>query len=702
LKNRVAIIISLMSLGFSFLLIPLSPVLGQVGVNIYLLNPQPGGIVGQEVTLQGTIGTQNGAYEVWFGDNLLVSKKSEGYNVNANFTIPPVPEGSYTIILRDVNKNVNATSPFEVELFYSIEAYEPLLPEQLQEGSTVVLNVTITGVRSDTSYYANVTVELPRSLNMTFSYVAQLAISTQSATATANITYPTTAFQPLGSNTSYTGTYNVYLNKTLLLAQDDFFVGFTDLSEYHRGQTTNIRAIGYQPNDTATISIKYVQTGVEVHSETVTASSEGIINSIWTVPSDAVIGEYNVTITPQNEVKILTDSQLFKVPGFPVTIHNHNLAGDSVPQIMIEALDEATNIVYNGTSGDNGIATLSLERGSHTITAFWNDVEVGKTDATIDGAASFDLRCELANIKITVQSEKGDLIPFVNLYITYEYITSKEGLSKTGSSAVQADLSATFILRSVLPGISYIVNASLYGIVFNAENNTIANLPVQAVYNLTILCPSRTLTLSVIDYNRAAIPRARIELVESTSGIFDGGVTNTTGKLALKVTFGRYRLRVYTENDILLNETIVEVYNDKNIEIRCNLYNIQVSVVVVDYFDNPIPNVSVMFQSVGIETASNSTQTDGTVSFRNIIGGNIHLIAYPKGMERSYEAFNLQIEEPTVLKIKMDKYVVLGPFLLGANELASFLLILFSVILFALLELLIKRGKRSAERRLST
>ena len=697
MKNRVAIIISLMLVGFSFLLIPLSSVLGQVGVNIYLLNPQQGGIVGQEVSLQGTIDTQNGAYEVWFSDNLLVSKKSEGYNVNTNFTIPQVPEGSYTITLRDVDKKVNATSPFEVELFYSIKTYEPLLPEQLQEGSTVVLNVTITGVRSDTSYYANVTVELPKSLNMTYSYVAQLAISTQSATATANITYPTTAFQPLGSNTSYTGTYNVYLNKTLLLAQDDFFVGFTDLGEYHRGQTANIRAIGYQPNDTATISIKYVQTGIEVHSDTVTASSGGVISSIWTVPSDAIIGEYNVTITPQNEVKLLTDSQLFNVPGFPVNIQNYNLAGDSVPQIMIEALDEATNMVYNGTSGDNGIATLSLERGRHTITAFWNDVEVGKIGATIDGAASFDLRCELANIKITVQSEKGNVIPFVNLYIMYEYITSKEGLSKTGSSKVQTDLSGTFILRSVLPGISYVVNASLYGIVFNAENNTIANLPVQAVYDVTILCPSRTLTLSVVDYNRAAIPRARIELVESTSGIFDGGVTNTTGKLTLKVAFGRYRLRVYTENDILLNETIIEVYNDKSVEIRCNLYNIQVSVVVVDYFDNPIPNVSVLFQSVGIETASSSTQNDGSVSFRNIIGGNIHLIAHPKGMERSYEAFNLQIQEPTVLKIKMDKYVVLGPFLLGVNELTSFLLILLSVILFALLELFIKRRNRSAE-----
>ena len=76
-------------------------------------------------------------------------------------------------------------------------------------------------------------------------------------------------------------------------------MGFTDLSEYHRDQSVNIRAIGYQPDENATITITFAKTGANVHSERVSVSSEGIINSDWTVPSDALIGDYNITITPR-------------------------------------------------------------------------------------------------------------------------------------------------------------------------------------------------------------------------------------------------------------------------------------------------------------------------------------------------------------------------------------------------------------------
>ena len=120
-------------------------------------------------------------------------------------------------------------------------------------------------------------------------------------------------------------------------------------------------------------------------------------------------------------------------------------------------------------------------------------------------------------------------MPFVNLYITYQYVTTKEGTSKTGSTSGQTGLSGIFILNSTLPGISYTINASLYGVVFNSGNNTVVNLPAQPTFQVTILCPSRILTLTILDYNLAAIPNARIELVEQSSGIFYGAVTDDAG-----------------------------------------------------------------------------------------------------------------------------------------------------------------------------
>jgi len=169
LKNRVAAVTLLILMVVSFLLMPLALVLGQLGMNIFLVSPEEEGVIGQAVNVQGTIETQNSAYEIWFANKLVASNISEGYYVNANFTIPQLSGGAYTIILRDVSRRVNATHPFNVKVSNTIQALDPSPPAQLQEGSNVVLNVTFTGVQSGTAYFANVTVELPAPLSTSYS-----------------------------------------------------------------------------------------------------------------------------------------------------------------------------------------------------------------------------------------------------------------------------------------------------------------------------------------------------------------------------------------------------------------------------------------------------------------------------------------------------------------------------------------------------
>ena len=695
MNKKAATVTLLILLSVSFMFMPLSLVLGQAGVSIILVSPQEEGVVGQEVKVQGTIHTTGGEYQIWFGDELVVSNRSEGYYVNANFAIPQLPGGDYSITLRDFSKNINDTYSFSVMVAYYIETLEPSPPAQLQEGSDVVINLRVTGIQPDTSYYANVTVVLPPPLSTRYSRAVALTVSSQEVVATGRVTYPDAVFQPEGSLTNYTGSYQVYFNETQLLAENQFFVGFTDSSDYHRGQSVAIHAIGYQSGENATISIKYAENSASIHSGKVTASSEGIIDSSWTVPSDALIGDYNITITTENTTKLVTDSQLFTVPGYPVKIRTLNLAGESVPQITVEALDEATNRIYNGTSLADGIASLNLEKGNHNISAFWNDVKVGEMNMPITGESTFDLTCDLTNLKITVQNEDWNLIPFVNLDITYQYVTTKEGLSKTGHASGQTDLSGTFILNSILPRTGYTINASLYGTVFNAGNNTVTDLPVQSVSEVIILCPSRTLTLKIIDYNLSAIPNARIELFEVTSGLFHGAITDTAGIVTLEVTFGKYRLRVY-KDDILLNEIVIEVFNDVQREIRCGLYNIQVSVMVIDYFEQPIPNIIVMLNGPGIETQSATTHGNGTTTFSNVIGGNIQIIAYPEGVENSYEAVSLRVEEPTEIQIKLAKYILIGSFLIESSAMATFIVTLLAIILFVSIEVYMRKRTNPA------
>jgi hypothetical protein len=694
LNNKAATVALLIVLGVSFMFMPLSIVLGQLDVNIYLVNPKEEGIVGQSVNLQGTIDTSNSEYQIWFGNKLVVSNNSEGYYVNTYFTIPEFSAGEYTITLRDASKNVNATHRFSIAMAYYIEVLEPSPPAQLQEGSAVILNVKITGAQSGTLYHANVTVELPAPLGTSYSRTVEL-VSSQEAVATAQVTYPDGAFQPEGALTDYAGSYQVYFNRTQLLAENQFSVGFTDSREYHRGQPVTARAIGYQPDENATLSIKYAETSSNVHSETVTASSEGIINSSWTVPSDAVIGDYNITITPENTAKLVPDSQLFTVPGYPVNIRTLNLANEPVPQIEVEALDQATNTVYSSVSMNDGAASLKLEKGNHMITAFWNGVKVGETDVTVLGENTFDVQCELTTLKVTVKNKDGNLIPFVDVDITYQYVTTKDDPVKTGSASGQTTLAGTFILNSTLPGINYTINASLYDIVFNTGNNTITGLPLQPVSEVIILCPSRTVTLKISDYNLAAIPNARIEMFEITSGLFHGAITDAAGTVTVEVTFGKYKLRVY-KDDTLLSEMVIEVFSDAQKEIRCSLYNIKVSVKVVDYFKQPIPNINVMLYGPGIGTLSAKTHTNGTTTFSNVIGGNMQIIVYPDGLENSYEVVNLQIEEPKEIEIRLAKYILIGPFLIESSALATFIIILLAIIMFVSIEVYRKKRTKAA------
>ncbi|MEM4733407.1 MAG: hypothetical protein QXD70_02640, partial [Candidatus Bathyarchaeia archaeon] len=530
-------IVILMVIALS--LMPLPLVHAQTGVNIYLVSPQGQGTVAQSVNLQGTINTNDGKYEIWFGDKLVVSNNSKRYDVNANFTIPELPSGTYTITLRDVAKNVNATQNFKIIPAYYIKAIEPPAPVLLQQGNFVSLNVTLTGGQPNTQYYANITVKLPAPVDTAYSKLIMLS-STNQGTAQAQLTYPATDFQPSGALTNYTGVYQVYFNETQQLATGQFFVGFISSNEYHRDQAVMIRAIGYQPNEAATITITYIKTGVNVHTAGVVASGEGIISATWTVPSDALLGEYNITITTQNATKLVLDSQLFTIPGYSVKFKTLNLAGEPVTQIMVEATDKVSNERFDSISGNDGIAALKLEKGNYIVIAYWNDVQVGKINVTITAEGSFNLPCELTTLRITVKDKNGNLLPFVNIDISYQYTTTKESRTKTGLVSGQTGLSGTFTLNSTLTGISYNINASLYGIVFNGGNRTVNTLTAQPTSEVLIICPAQTISLKVLDYGKNAIPNARIEMFEATTGLFYGFEADTAGGPTLEVTFGKY------------------------------------------------------------------------------------------------------------------------------------------------------------------
>jgi hypothetical protein len=680
-------------LAVTFTFITLLPHVGAInGVEITSITPSTQhGKVGDTVSIVGTINITNGEYRLWFGSyNVTPAEpKATENHVNATFKIPHVPNGNYTIMLLDVGMNINATTWFYVEPAYYIKAIMPSQPLQLQENSTVNVLVNVTGGKPNTVYHANVSVMIPSSLRVNYSATVELTNTTDIGDGFANLTYPNqTLFQPLGSHTNYTGTYQIFFNRTQSLAEDIFFVGITDKSEYHREEVVKIKTMGYKPDETANITITFPTTN-KTYSWLWNASQQGIIDTTWNVPSNASLGVYNMTI---NSTKSILDSQLFSIPGYKIDIYTRNLAGDAVPQILVGALDEITQIKNNITSDENGLAGFRLEKGNHTFEAFWRQVKVGETrNVTISGNYTYDLPCELDNVKITVKDKDENLISFVTLEINYTFITTKEGKKENESISGQTDLSGCFFINSTLPRINYSINASRYGIIFNENNNTIQDLPARDWFNITILCPPETLTLNVTENHHNPLPNARAELIEEMGGISYNKTTTSAGIVVVDCTFGKYVVRVYAD-DILLKEISVDVFNDTYREIYCQLYNLTISVKVVDYFGQPISNANVTWQIYGRQNSA-LTNSDGLATFSNIIGGDFHVTVYLFEQSQPSIATTSFVDSSETIEIKLEKYVVLAGVLVETSILAMAIIIIVAVL--AVLSIEVYRRRRS-------
>lgn len=650
-----------------------------LGITILQVTPSGTAPVGTSVNLQGTIYTSNGSYQIILGSSVVNNGVADGFYVNVNFTVPDLPSGTYALILKDVAVSSNSNpQQFAITSSYSIT----VVPTSVQEGNSVTLNVAVNGGLQGTSYSATIAVSLPNS-GATYSRIVSLGVASDKGTASAQVTFPDSSFQPDGALTNYAGTYSVTFNQSL--ASTEFKVNILDSATYHRGQTVNIRAIGYQPSQAATITIAS-STGQTLQSIEVTASSEGLINSAWVVSSAASIGDYTVRINPSGSQKAILDQQTFAITGYSIQVITKNLAGAIVPSVTVQAQDAQTSAIYSATSGSDGVANLKLETGNNGLTALWNSVNVGQTNVTVSGDATFTLTCQLINLKITVKNTQGKVMPFVDLNVNYQY-QSNSG-SKTESAVGQTGQLGSFTLNSTLPGATYKIDASVYDQIFNAGNNTVSNLPSQATSEVSIICPDETVTLSVLGRNQQGIPNARIELVELSNGLFYSATTDNNGVAVLEVTFGMYRARIFKDN-FLVNETSVEVFGTSQKQILATLYGIDLSVLVVDFFGSPISNAQVTIN--GPQQLSATTQNDGKATFNGIIGGNMQIIAQASGASNAYQAINVNVDQSSVLQVKIDKYVALGSMLIQASSLITVLIIVSAIILFVLVEVIRRR-----------
>ncbi len=684
LRKTKALAISLLVLTSIMMIISFLPK-AKAETKILSIDPVSGNVE-TEVQLSANVSTVNGTYEIWFDETFLTSGNAAENDVNASFTVPHAPSGSHNVTIIDVDAGENDTVAFTVLTSYFFEPDVPESPTQVQEGEDVMIYANITGGEPNYTY-PEIKVQTPR--NMTYEALNEITTNTE-GDFYGNLTYPT-GFSN-GANTNFTGEYKILFNATVV---NLFFVGLTNCSEYHRGEIVNVKAVDYPFNQNVTITLKFGDETIDSITSNVT---DGVIDTNWNVPLDATVGNYTLSITPiPDSKKEADDTQILEIPGFKTEVFTLNLANVTVHNVFVRVYDELADELYNSTSDEDGSAIFMLERGTYGCEAFFNEVKVGKTEFAIakEGQAEpVNLTCQLTSVNINVVDAQNNSIPFVSISLTYNYTTNldiKE--NRTGTEFGETNINGILLLRSLLPNVTYRINASRYGEVFNENNGTVSELSAQDYVDVKIFCPMRTLNVNVVDAYNQPVENAKVEVQEAMGGLYYSTTTDGDGDAVLNCTFGRYFVKVSVGKIMLYeNKTFVDLSQNRNLSISCKLYGLHLLVRVGDYFGQPIPNVNVKLQREGLSLPVGTTESDGTVTFDSIVGGNHIMTVYLTEETQPFVVKTLFVDESKTIEVKIEEYVILAGFLVETSQLTTAIIILAAIILILLIEMYRRRS----------
>jgi hypothetical protein len=642
------------------------------------------GYVGTNVTLTANLTTSNGRYNVTFDGVFQGFDYAVGNNVSTSFEVPEATFGSHNVTVVDATTGDNVIGVFTVSTAYLVNATVPDSPRQLQEGDSVPISLKVTGGNATSSLNVTVTVQTPPNIN----YNKELNVSISNlGSGNAILMFP--ADFSSNANTSYVGSYNVSLDVST--AESTFFMGLTNSTEYHRNQAVNIRAL-YAPDEnvTLTVSGNNVQDAVNL-----TADSEGVIDySNWTVPANAIAQtQYNVSIVSVSgqTSKTPADTQNFTVLGFAFNVTARNLAEETVSGVVVEAFENELS-VNNQTTDSAGLAVLMVEIGNYTLQAYYDSTKVGEsvTPYSVTDTVAVDIICNLTNLNVRVFADLNGVetgIPEVAVNLT------------PGDMSLATDITGNAVAHSLLPNIAYSLTSSRYDTPFNATS--IADLlgvngsPVDVFY-VNITCPSFGLRVDAFKADRQPFGSALVEIKELSGGINYAGTTDLNGTVTFpNATFGRYDVGVYSSTGQELNSTTVDVFQDQNVTVYCNLFGLNISVKVVDYFGQPFADANVTLQGNGSKLVSERTQSNGVATFENLVGDSFSVSVYMSDKGLPTIVKSLTVDGSTTVSIAIDKYVLLAGFPIETSQLAIAIIIVLTLLLILSIEVYRKRRSRS-------
>jgi len=666
------------------------------------------GHVGDTIRITGEIDTTNGTYIIFFDAERVQNGTALDKLVNVTFSVPERPKGNYTVTLYDETTGYSNTTVFTLETAYHINAVVPSPPKQLQEGQSTEIMVNVTGGTSDTYYVANVTVTDPLG-TVFFNPSVQLTNTTNTGSAWASTSYP--GDFGASAHTNLTGTYKIAFNSTL--ATGNFAVGLTNATQYHRFQVVYIQATNYTiPDEGVWINITLGEK--TVFSQNVSAV-DGIINASWKIPANATTDEtYTVTITNStlhHTIKPMPDTQNFTIirVDFLCQIQTRNLDNEIVSGITVDAYFPSVPPLgpiklMTRESDNNGLTEFfPLPAGIYSFKASLNNVEIGDIPVlSLSENITEILICQLAHIRTYVKDVDETPLPFIDVTFRYNYTTTNN-ITLSAEISFETNSTGIVVLPNAFTNLSYAVETRRYNHLFNTT--TIGNLTTSLWINVT--CPTHPLFIHVLDSNEQPLKNVQVTAYEwSSERPMLTQATNETGSIASTLTFGRYTIVVsnYSEEfqePIVLNETILDLIEDQFLVIHCKYFGVALSVKVVDYFGQPIPNAVVEVERKSEQgwtkiEPSSKTDSEGVLPLPNI-GGDYLISIYATG--NLDEARTVSLTGSQQVVIKLDRYVLVGGYLIETSQLVTYISLILLIVAFCSFLVYRKYVKISAEKK---
>jgi len=681
--------------------LPMPKVSAEVKIN--QISPSKG-TVGTTATLNGQISKENGSFRIFFSDKQVKNGSAAGFNVSTTFVVPNATSGDQLVKLQDVTNNENSSLKFLVMAEYRIEAIKPPQPQQLQEGANVTIRAVVTG--GNTTVYGNITVTDPEDVD--HSLLSNITVTIGSdGYGEANKTYPSDF--SANPHTFYVGTYNMtlkILDKTLT---GSFTIGLTNATEYHRFQTVLIQAANYNSTDFLDIKITHLNKTFYLTP----SNASGLTTANWTIPANASIGSYKVEVKQVKPPysKPIPDVQNFTVisKSFACEIKTSNLDGEFVKGILIEANNITATAVSTGSTNENGSVSFILKATNYTFKAFWNvtnapKAQVGETQwislgiplGNLTGDHAVNILCSLAHIKIAAKDVEGNMLPFVDIRLSFTY-TSRLNVPITPPPVfLETNITGLAVFRNVFTNVNYTVEGIRY-----SHSFAVASINLTSTIWVNVTCPEYRLIVNVFDGTNSVIQSALVKVYDWEAGLnavgsiyVQQGTTNINGSIEFNFSLGKYGVSVYL-NSVLLNSTSVELVSDpETLNVYCKLFPLTLNVKVVDYFGQGISNVKVTIENGENLLPALNTGADGVARFTGLIGGEYRILASIG--ERPYETTMLNLQQPETITLRIVGITSVAGFLTETSLfiVALFILLVVVVFLLAFLYRRLKSGKK--------